>query len=441
MKIKNIFLLLLVIFSGIFPMQFSLAGKDKTPGKKEKQKAFSHSIPIEIPDSRKIIKEEDFAYKDIAFFFRTLSLIRRAYVDQEKVTTSELLRKAIRGLMRELDPFSAYITEDQAKHLEEDTSGRFAGIGVTIMSRGHAVEIISVFEGSPAEKAGLHPGDLLIGVNGKSVSGLDIAGCVKSIKGESGTLVHLKILRKGHNGPLSLSVRRGEVKVSSLVNTAIFRKNFGYIRITQFSSTTAEDLAKKIRYFKEKNIKGLVIDLRNNPGGLLVSAIHTSSFFLKTGVEVVSTAGHLPDSRKSFKALDVPKSPPWPIVILINGSSASASEIFAGSLRDHKRAVLAGTKSFGKGSVQNIMPLGQKEGALRLTVAKYYTPSKKVIHGKGIMPDIAIPVSAAEQYHLNNGHLGRTINKKELLEKLASKDSQLQRALDILQGITLLSGK
>lgn len=431
---KRKLLLLFLIFFNFLPF-FLCSGREKT---KQNKTGISGTVPVPVPDSRKSVQEEEFAYKDIAFFFRTLSLIRQAYVDQEKVETKELLRKALRGLMRELDPFSSYITVDQAKHLEEDTKGSFAGIGVTVMSRGHAVEIITVFDGSPAEKAGVRSGDLLVAVDGNPVSGLDISGCVKHIKGENGTLVKLKLLRKGHDSPLELSVRRGEVKVSSIVNRTIFKKEFGYVRITQFTNTTFPDLMKEIRYFKEKNIRGLVIDLRNNPGGLLISAIQTSSIFLKNGLEVVSTSGRLPSSRKSFKVQDVPKSPPWPVVILINGNSASASEIFAGSLRDHRRAVLAGTRSFGKGSVQNIMPLGEKEGALRLTVAKYYTPSKKVIHGKGIMPDILIPLSAKEQFELNAGHLGRIINKEDILQKFTAKDPQLNRALDILRGITLL---
>ena len=431
---------LFVLFLAVLPVLSPLA-EEKKQEKAEKKEAVSGKIPVPVPDGRKAMEEEEFSYKDIAFFFRTLSLIRRAYVDQNKVETGELLRKALRGLVRELDPFSAYISEDQAHHLEEDTKGSFAGIGVTITSRGHAVEIITVFDGSPAEKAGVHPGDLLVAVDDSPVSGLDVSGCVKRIKGESGTLVKLKLLRKGRNAPLELSVRRGEVKISSVVNGAVFRKEFGYVRITQFSHTTADDLMKEVVRFRERGIKGLVIDLRNNPGGLLFSAIRTASIFLKTGQEVVSTAGHLPSSRKSFKALDVPKSPPWPMVILINGNSASAAEIFAGSLRDHRRAVLAGTRSFGKGSVQTILPLGEKEGALRLTTAKYYTPSKKVIHGKGIMPDIVIPLSPKEQFELNAGHLSRTVNKEDLLWKLAAGDAQLHRALDILQGIALLQKK
>lgn len=432
------FPLSIVLFFTISSFLFS---GEKTPPEKEKKEQKNITlpkIPIHAPDGIKTAKAETLSYKDIAFFFRTLALIRHSYVDKEKVEMGELLRKALRGLVRELDPFSAYISQDQAKHLEEDTKGSFAGIGISIMSRGHAVEIITVFEGSPAEKAAVQAGDLLIAVDDKAVSGLDIAGCVKRIKGESGTLVRLKLLRKGYTAPLELTVRRGQVKISSIVNCAIFRKEIGYVRITQFSATTFKDLTKTIEYFKEKKVKGVVIDLRNNPGGLLLSAIETASIFLKNGLEVVSTAGRLPSSRHSFKVLDVSKAPAWPMVVLINGASASASEIFAGSLRDHKRAVLAGTKSFGKGSVQNVMPLGEKEGALRLTIAKYYTPSKKVIHGVGLTPDILIPLSGQAQYILNAGHLGRNIHKQKELEKYTAKDIQLQRALDILQAVALL---
>lgn len=437
MKTKIFFIFLTLIFS-VSHVGSTLFSAETPAGKSGKTPAIKNRIPVPVPDSRKFLEEEEFDYKDIAFFFRTLSLIKNAYADQEKVETKTLLHKALKGLLRELDPFSSYISDDQAKDLEEDTKGSFAGIGVSIMSRGHAVEIITVFDASPAEKAGVQSGDLLVSVDGAPVSGLDIAGCVKKIKGEKGTLVKLKLLRKGVNTPLELSVRRGEIKIKSIVNSCLLRNAFGYVRITHFSAVTADDLMKEIRKFKEKNIKGLIIDVRNNPGGLLVSAIGVSSIFLQNDVEVVSTSGHLPSSRKSFPSLDVPKAPLWPIVILINENSASAAEIFAGSLRDHRRAILAGTKSFGKGSVQTIMPLGGKEGALRLTTAKYYTPSKKVIHGKGIMPDIVIPISGKEQFLLNTGHLGRSMTGDKELQKAQAKDSQLNRALDILQGITLL---
>ncbi len=436
-KTFHFFLILILTASTVCSTLFS-AEKPEKGKNKEENSSIKINIPVPAPASRKSWEHEEFDYRDIAFFLRTLSLIKNAYADQEKVKTKTLLHKALAGLLRELDPFSSYISNDQAKDLEEDTKGSFAGIGVSIMSRGHAMEIVTVFDASPAEKAGVRSGDLLIAVDGSPVSGLDISECVKKIKGEKGSLVKLKLLRKGLNTPLELSVRRGEVKVSSIVNSTVLRNAFGYVRITHFSATTATDLMKEIEKFKKKKIKGMVIDVRNNPGGLLVSAIAVSSIFLKNGVEVVSTSGHLPSSQKSFTTQNVPKAPVWPMVILINGASASAAEIFAGSMRDHRRAVLAGTKSFGKGSVQTIMPLGKKEGALRLTTAKYYTPSKKVIHGRGIMPDIHIPLSGKEQYLLNSGHLGRSISPDDQIQKFVSNDTQLNRALDILQGITLL---
>ena len=190
--------------------------------------------------------------------------------------------------------------------------------------------------------------------------------------------------------------------------------------------------------FRKRNIKGLVIDLRNNPGGLLVSAIGTGSIFLETGREIVSTSGRLPDSKRSFRSQDVPKAPAWPVVILINGNSASAAEIFAGALRDNRRAVLAGTRSFGKGSVQTIMPLGKDAGALRLTTAKYFLPSGKTIHKKGITPDIIIPLTHAEQFELASLSPGRMMRSEEEMKKTVQKDRQLQRALDILHGIVIM---
>ena len=367
----------LYLFAGFFlfsSQTFPLSagdGKEKKEAVKQEQKKNLQlpAIPVPVPDSSKVPGEDLLPYEDIVFFFRTLEMIRKSYVDEDKVTTKALLQKALRGLVRELDPFSAYISEEQASHLEEDTKGSFAGIGVTIAGRGHTVEIINVFDGSPAEKAGVRTGDYLLSVDGKGVSGLNIDECVKLIKGENGSLVKLQVIRKGEKGPLELTVRRGNIKINTVINQAILRDAYGYLRITQFSATTAQDLAKAVDDFRKKNIKGLVIDLRNNPGGLLISAIGTGSIFLETGKEIVSTSGRLPDSKRSFRSQSVPKAPDWPTVILINGNSASAAEIFAGALRDHRRAVLAGTRSFGKGSVQTIMPLGKDSGALRLTTA------------------------------------------------------------------------
>ena len=436
----------LYLLAGLFllscPCSFLSAadGKEKKeaakPEKKEELKL--PAIPVPVPDSRKALTEDPLPYEDITFFFRTLEMIRNAYVDEDKVTTKDLLQKALRGLVRELDPFSSYISEEQASHLEEDTKGSFAGIGVTIAGRGHTVEIINVFDGSPAEKAGVRAGDYLLSVDGRGVSGLNVDECVKLIKGEKGSLVRLQVIRKGEKGPLDLTVRRGDVKINTVINTALLRNAYGYLRITQFSATTAEDLAKAVEGFRKRNIKGLVIDLRNNPGGLLVSAIGTGSIFLETGREIVSTSGRLPDSKRSFRSQDVPKAPAWPVVILINGNSASAAEIFAGALRDNSRAVLAGTRSFGKGSVQTIMPLGKDAGALRLTTAKYFLPSGKTIHKKGITPDIIIPLTHAEQFELASLSPGRMMRSEEEMKKTVQKDRQLQRALDILHGIVII---
>lgn len=430
---------LFLISGSLFPLSAADEKEKKEAVKQEKKEPLKlPAVPVPVPDSRKALAEDPLPYEDIAFFFRTLEMIRNAYVDEDKVTTKDLLQKALRGLVRELDPFSAYISEEQASHLEEDTKGSFAGIGVTIAGRGHTVEIINVFDGSPAEKAGVRTGDFLLSVDGKGVSGLNIDECVKLIKGENGSLVRLQIIRKGEKAPLDLTVRRGNVKINTVINQALLRNAYGYLRITQFSATTAEDLAKAVEGFRKRNIKGLVIDLRNNPGGLLISAIGTGSIFLETGREIVSTSGRLPDSKRSFRSQDVPKAPDWPVVILINGNSASAAEIFAGALRDNRRAVLAGTRSFGKGSVQTIMPLGKDSGALRLTTAKYFLPSGKTIHKKGITPDIIIPLTHAEQFELASLSPGRMMRSEEEMKKTVQKDRQLQRALDILHGIVIM---
>ena len=241
-----------------FPLSATDGKKKKDEVKKEKQKPLQlPAIPIPVPDSTKTFREDPIPYEDIAFFFRTLETIRKTYVDEDKVSTKNLLRQALHALVKELDPFSAYISKEQATHLEEDTKGSFAGIGVSIATKAHVVEIINVFDGSPAEKAGVRTNDILLAVDGKSVSALSIEECVKLIKGENGSLVKLQIMRKGENSPRILTVRRGNVKINTVINQAVFRDVYGYLRITQFSATTAKDLAGAVEKFRNKKIKGL----------------------------------------------------------------------------------------------------------------------------------------------------------------------------------------
>lgn len=434
---RNLFLLF-IIFLLSFSIFLSAAGEKKEKKQKEEQPP---RISLPIPDSRTLLKKEDPSYKDLAFFLRSLAIIKNAYVDEKKVSQRELLKKALRGLLRELDPYSAYESPEEAKVNRERTSGNFAGIGVTVRSRGAAVEVLTVFEGSPAEKANMRSGDLIAEVNGEAVSGYDLDGCVKKIKGEAGTTVKLKLFRRDTPKPLTVSIRRGIVKISPIVNAVTLEPGIGYVRISSFTERTQEDLLQALKKFPEGKYHSLIIDLRNNPGGLLDAAIGASSIFLPTGREVVSTAGRLPSSRRTFTARETPKRLDLSLVILINGGSASAAEIMAGCLRDHNRAILAGTKSFGKGSVQTVLPLGEKDGAMRLTTARYLTPSRKMIHGIGITPDIIAPISPALHLKLSAGLLSRTLKEGAVFNSFAREDIQLMRAKEILRSLQILKKK
>lgn len=417
---------------------FSLAG---APEKGEKKKETPPAVRLPVPDSGSRLAKEDPSYRDLAFFLRSLALIRKAYVDEKKVTQEELLKKALRGLLRELDPYSAYESPEEAKENRQRTSGSFAGIGVTVRGREGAVEVLAVFEGGPAEKAGVRSGDLIAEVNGEAVSGNDLEDCVRKIKGEVGTSLTLKIFRRNTPQPLMLTMRRSVVKMSSIVNVFPLEPGIGYLRISSFSMNTAEELLQALKKFPEGKYHSLIIDLRNNPGGLLDAAIACCSIFLPSGKEVVSTAGRLPSSRRTYPARDLPKRMDLALAILINGGSASAAEIMAGCLRDHNRAVLAGTKSFGKGSVQSVLPLGRTQGAMRLTTARYFTPSRKMIHGKGIMPDINAPITPVLQMKLSSGHLSRSFQKKAAFDSFIREDPQLARARELLRSLQILAKK
>ena len=434
---KSLFILLILFIFFSFPSLFSAPEKKKSsPGE------VPPKIILPLPDSAKLLQNEDPSFRDLAFFLRSLAIIRKAYVDEKKVSEKDLLKKALRGLLRELDPYSTYESPAEAKVTRERTTGNFAGIGVTVRSlHSGAVEIITVFEGSPAEKAGLRTGDFIAEVNGEAVSGHELDECVQKIKGEIGTSVKLKILRRETPGPFTVTLRRGVVKVSSIMNPVPLEPGIGYLRISSFTMSTPDDLRKALEKFPKDRFHSLVIDLRNNPGGLLDSAIGCCSLFLPTGKEVVSTAGRTPASGRVFKARESVKRQDLSLVILINGASASAAEIMAGCLRDHNCAVLVGTKSFGKGSVQSLLPLGKDDGTIRLTTARYFTPSRKMIHGVGIQPDIAVPVPPALQLKLSAGLLSRHLKAGAVFNSFAREDLQLARARELLRSLRILRTK
>ena len=332
----------------------------------------------------------DTAYSQLNLFGAVFERVRASYV--EKPDDSKLIEGAITGMVSSLDPHSRYMNDKSWSEMQETTSGEFGGLGIEVTMDDGLVKVVAPIDDTPAAKAGIMSGDLISKIDGEAVQGMTLEQAVNKMKGPVDTKTKLTIVRKGANAPLDLSITREIIHVRP-VRYHTEGGDIGYIRVTSFNEQTSEGLHKAIdaisKEIPPEKLVGYVVDLRNNPGGLLDQAVSVSSAFLARG-EVVSTRGRNPEETQRFTARGGDLTKGKPLVVLINGGSASASEIVAGALHDHKRATLIGTRSFGKGSVQTIIPLGQGNGALALTTARYYTPSGRSIQAQGIAPDIEI---------------------------------------------------
>ena len=326
-------------------------------------------------------------YAELQIFTKVLNLVQRYYV--EDVDVSRLLAGGIKGMLNELDPHTNYLPPDIYKEFETETSGEFGGLGIEITVKKGILTIISPIEDTPAWKAGLKAGDRVIGINGKSTKGLSLVEAAQHMRGKLGDIVTLQVVREGEENPLDFKVKRGVVKLKSVKYTNL-EQGYAYLRITSFIESTYRDLKKMIKRHRKKNkeLKGMIIDLRRNPGGLLDQAVKISDMFLKEGV-IVSTVGRSQKEKDTIYATQSETLEPFPLIVLVNEFSASASEILAGALQDNKRALIMGQRSFGKGSVQSVIKLGDGSG-LKLTVARYYTPSGRSIQAEGIQPDVSI---------------------------------------------------
>ncbi len=390
-------------------------------------------------------------------FSEVFEKIKQDYV--EPVSDKKLLDSAIRGMLAGLDPHSAYLDRKDYKELQVGTTGEFGGLGIEVGMEDGFVKVISPIDDTPAMRAGVKAGDLVIRLDSKPVKGMSLKDAVDMMRGKPGTKITLTIIREGEQKPLTLTLTRDIIRVKS-VKSRMLEGGYGYVRITHFQSHTGDNMVKAIDNLKKKNhgdLKGLVLDLRNNPGGVLSAAVAVGDAFIKKGL-IVYTKGRTPDSELKFNATpdDILKGAP--IVVLVNGGSASASEIVSGALQDHKRAVIMGQQTFGKGSVQTILPMGSG-AALKLTTARYYTPSGRSIQNEGIVPDIPLePVKVeplAQQgvaplkesnlsHHLANdkekdgaGAKG-SADEQAKLKSLAGKDYELYEALNILKGLAIL---
>lgn len=382
--------------------------------------------------------DED-AYGEMAEFLGMLSVIRKHYVDGDRVTWKKLFRYAVRGLMHELDSFSEYESPEEFRSMTENVSGKSVGIGVVIAtSRARGIEVVSVLPGSPADKAGIRSGDVLLGADGESFKGDSAAEAAEKIRGERGTVLRIQVYRPSRDARLEFSVPRDIITVSSVQGARILPGTDGtaYCRITQFKATTPADMDEALKRLTGEGMTALILDLRDNPGGILGSVTPVCGRFLPAGKLIVSIEGR--ENRKQVlrSSASAPKYTELPLIVLINGNSASAAEIFAGCMKDYGRAVLIGEKSFGKGSVQSVIPLASGRGALKLTTARYFTPLRRPIHGNGVPPDIEIPLTPARRNQLSiqlNSHPGEL----RPLVPNPVRDTALERALEVLRGLRI----
>ncbi len=390
-------------------------------------------------------------YRQLNLFGDVFERVRADYV--EEVEDKELVESAIEGMLMSLDPHSSYLNPERFEEMQVQTKGEFGGLGIEVTMENRLVKVVSPIDDTPADRAGLKPGDLITHLDGKQVLGLTLSEAVELMRGPVGSDIVLTVRREGMEKPLVVTITRAIIKIRSVRSRA--EGDAAYVRISSFNEQTLGGVTKALETLKSElgaRMTGVILDLRNNPGGLLDQAVSVSDAFLDKG-EIVSTRGRRHDSTQRFNAKPGDLAEGLPVVVLINGGSASASEIVAGALQDHQRAIILGTKSFGKGSVQTIIPISGK-GAIRLTTARYFTPSGRSIQARGIEPDIEVEQARIEPIENTRSRSEATLrnalsgdpepddpdNGAERSDA-AKDDYQLARALDLLRGLALFSGR
>jgi carboxyl-terminal processing protease len=429
---RYVLILLLGIFVGV-----GISLERAVQGREAAKPAESADSPLPISELRT--------------FTEVFSRIKSDYV--EPVDDKKLLQDAVQGMLAGLDPHSSYLDPEGFKDLRVGTEGEFGGLGIEVTMEDGFVKVVSPIEDTPAAKAGLKTGDLIIRLDEKAVKGMSLNDAVKLMRGKPGSDITLTVVREGNPKPLKFTLTRSVIKIQS-VKTRMLENGFGYVRITQFQANTGDGLKDGLAKLKTQNkgdLKGLVLDLRNNPGGVLNAAITVSDAFLTKGT-IVYTEGRIADSQLRANATPADLLSGAPLVVLVNGGSASASEIVAGALQDHKRAIIMGTKTFGKGSVQTIIPMSNG-AALKITTARYFTPSGRSIQATGIVPDVITEEAKVTKRDrdsadmLKEADLAGHLEHKDAIEpkkeqkgvKLDTngEDYQLQEALNLLKGITI----
>ncbi|MEK6733297.1 MAG: S41 family peptidase [Candidatus Omnitrophota bacterium] len=394
-------------------------------------------------------QKTDDLYKELELFSDAVSIIRTDYVEEKK--SKELIYGALKGMLSSLDPYSQFMDPDTYNEMKIETEGEFGGIGIEITVKDDLLTIISPIDDTPAYKAGLKAGDKIVKIDGAVTKDLTLVDAVKKLRGKPGTDVNIIVLRESEKKLLEFTITRSIIKIASIKKAEILDSGIGYIRLAEFQENSPKDLSEALKKLEADNLKGLILDLRNNPGGLLDVAVDVAGKFIEGGKVVVSTKGRVETQNFEFKSKNKNHHLDYPMVVLVNGGSASASEIVAGALQDYKRALIIGTKSFGKGSVQTVVPMSDGS-AIRVTTSKYFTPKGRSIHGEGIMPDIVVeyqePSLKDKEADKETALIEKLMETKEKTEKEKQEekkkkefDNQLSRAIDVLKGIVIYTGK
>ncbi len=389
------------------------------------------------------VPADDNGYAEIATFAKAIQLIRQDYVDGQKISYHDLIYAAMKGMLSSLDPHSQFMDPDDFKDMQDDTRSRFNGLGVEVAVRDGLLTVVTPMEDTPAAKAGIQAGDQILRINGASTEKLGLQEAIDVLRGEPGQKITLTILRPSSKEIKDFPLERKGIKVASVKGGNLLDPELtgqfkvGYVRIVQFNEPTAEEFAKTLDNLQKQGMQALVLDLRNNPGGLLNSAVDVLGQFLPPNTKVVSTQGRASSQMHEYSTPGGTKERPrFPLVVLVNEGSASGSEIVAGALKDLHRGIIIGETTFGKGSVQNVMQLPDGS-ALRFTTAKYYTPSKAVIQGNGVVPNILIPLTPEQDRAVASLRNNDKIKPEEATEIIKSKDLQMMRAIDALKGVMI----
>jgi carboxyl-terminal processing protease len=387
--------------------------------------------------------EEDNGYAQISIFAKALELLRQDYVDENKTSYHDLINAAMKGMLSSLDPHSQFMDPDDFRDMQDDTRSRFNGLGIEVSMKNGLPTVITAMEDTPAAKAGILSGDQILRINGISTERMDLQDAINVLRGPAGAKLSLTLLRPSTKEIKEYTLQRAEIKIQSIKGARLLDPELtgpykiGYIRLVQFNEPTADELSKALDELQKQGMQALVLDLRNNPGGLLNSAVDVCAQFLPPNTKVVSTQGRVASQQHDYSTSGAKKErPSFPMVVLINEGSASGAEIVAGALKDLHRAVLVGETTFGKGSVQNVMQLPDGS-AVRFTTAKYYTPGKQVIQGNGVTPNIRVAMTAEQERSLFA--LRNTGNIKPEDDKgiIRARDPQMLRAIDALKGVMI----